>query len=69
MTDEKDEHDTRFNRYLYGPIGTKGKDTAKKSKKCDKCGARVSMRNTNRGKWGKHIVLCSACKNWKDGHE
>ena len=59
----KDEPDSRYKRYLYGNIGTKGKNTVKKSKKCDKCGARISMRNVNRSKWGKHIVLCNGCKN------
>jgi len=59
---EKDKYDNRYRRYLYGNIGTKGKDTTGKSKRCDKCGASISMRNTNRGKWGKHIVLCNACK-------
>ena len=64
MTDEKEEdkHDARYKRYQYGYIGIKGKDTIKKSRKCDKCGARTSMRNTNRGKWGEHITLCNACK-------
>tara|TARA_R110000824_G_scaffold13260_8_gene57782 strand:+ start:243 stop:449 length:207 start_codon:yes stop_codon:yes gene_type:complete len=62
MADKKEEPDTRYRRYLWETIGTKGKDAAKKSKKCDKCGARVSMRNTNRSKWGKHILLCNPCK-------
>jgi len=59
----KDEPDSRYKRYLYGNIGTKGKDATGRSKKCDKCGATISLRNINRSKWGKHITLCNGCKN------
>ena len=60
---KKSEPDTRFKRYLWGTIGIKGKHTVRGSKKCDKCGAKVSARNTNHSKWGKHIILCNGCKN------
>lgn len=58
----KDRIDTRYKRYLWESQGAKGKDSVSGGKKCDKCGARISIRNINHSKWGKHITLCNACK-------
>tara|TARA_R110002020_G_scaffold13411_5_gene48516 strand:- start:8162 stop:8365 length:204 start_codon:yes stop_codon:yes gene_type:complete len=52
---------SRYKRYLQNQP-KRGKDTTSKSKKCDKCGARVALRNTNKSKRGKHILLCNTCK-------
>jgi|TARA_R110001592_G_scaffold38949_3_gene128230 predicted SprT family Zn-dependent metalloprotease len=53
---------SRFRRYLQNQPN-RGKDTSTKSNKCDKCGTRVAVRNTNKSKRGSHIKLCNHCKN------